>query len=177
MYENPERRRAVADESEVTFWQRQAQSCEISSSHGGEYEAQRLIALMMEAAGTSETSADIQLRTRQYIPEDSELLRTELFTHIVSTFCILRWHWCSLITDKIHFLSRRPFLFRSFNRKSAELANESLFTKNLETLRTELLTELSSVLHVRTQCCADISLYVIATFPCVLLQIYFKYKL
>jgi hypothetical protein len=32
--------------------------CEISSSHGGEYEA-----LMMEAAHTSETSVDIQLRT------------------------------------------------------------------------------------------------------------------
>jgi hypothetical protein len=31
-----------------------------------------LIALMMEAARTSETSVDIQLRTRQYIPEDSE---------------------------------------------------------------------------------------------------------
>jgi hypothetical protein len=28
---------------------------------------------MMEAAPTSETSVDIQLRTRQYIPEDSEL--------------------------------------------------------------------------------------------------------
>jgi hypothetical protein len=32
-----------------------------------------LIALMMEAARTSETSVDNQLRTRQYIPEDSEL--------------------------------------------------------------------------------------------------------
>jgi hypothetical protein len=32
-----------------------------------------LIALMMEAARTSETSVDIQLRTRQYIPEDTEL--------------------------------------------------------------------------------------------------------
>jgi hypothetical protein len=32
-----------------------------------------LIALMIEAARTSETSVDIQLRTRQYIPEDSEL--------------------------------------------------------------------------------------------------------
>jgi hypothetical protein len=31
------------------------------------------IAPMMEAARTSETSVDIQLRTRQYIPEDSEL--------------------------------------------------------------------------------------------------------
>jgi hypothetical protein len=33
----------------------------------------RVIALMMEAGRTSETSVDIKLRTRQYIPEDSEL--------------------------------------------------------------------------------------------------------
>jgi hypothetical protein len=32
-----------------------------------------IIALMMETARSSETSVDIQLRTRQYIPEDSEL--------------------------------------------------------------------------------------------------------
>jgi hypothetical protein len=32
-----------------------------------------LIALMMEAARTSEMSVDIDLKTRQYIPEDSEL--------------------------------------------------------------------------------------------------------
>jgi hypothetical protein len=32
-----------------------------------------IVALMMEAAHTSETSVDIQLRTWQYIPEDSEL--------------------------------------------------------------------------------------------------------
>jgi hypothetical protein len=32
-----------------------------------------LLALLMEAARTSETSVDIQLKTRQYIPEDSEL--------------------------------------------------------------------------------------------------------
>jgi hypothetical protein len=45
----------------------------ISSSHRGEYEAQNLLGtLMMEAARTSETSVDIQLRTLQYIPEDSE---------------------------------------------------------------------------------------------------------
>jgi hypothetical protein len=44
---------------------------------------------MMEAAHTSETSVDIQLRTRQYIPEDSELhtrrrenLKTR-FVHVV----------------------------------------------------------------------------------------------
>jgi hypothetical protein len=33
-----------------------------------------IIALIIEAARTSETSVDIQLRTRQYIPEDSEFL-------------------------------------------------------------------------------------------------------
>jgi hypothetical protein len=33
----------------------------------------RLIALMMEAAHTSETSVNIRLRARQYVPEDSEL--------------------------------------------------------------------------------------------------------
>jgi hypothetical protein len=32
-----------------------------------------MIALTMEAKFISETSVDIQLRTRQYIPEDSEL--------------------------------------------------------------------------------------------------------
>jgi hypothetical protein len=72
--------------------------CEISSCHGGEYEAQNLlgctavfliefsdiraasiIALMMEAARTSETSVDIQLRTRQDIPGDSEF-------HVVTLF-------------------------------------------------------------------------------------------
>jgi hypothetical protein len=40
--------------------------CEISSSHGSEYEAQNLLgctALMMEVARTSEMSVDIQLRT------------------------------------------------------------------------------------------------------------------
>jgi hypothetical protein len=34
---------------------------------------------MMEAARTSEMSVDIQLRTRQYIPEDSELHNQLLF--------------------------------------------------------------------------------------------------
>jgi hypothetical protein len=33
----------------------------------------RAMSDMMEAACTSETSVDIQFRTRQYIPEDSEL--------------------------------------------------------------------------------------------------------
>jgi hypothetical protein len=42
----------------------------------------------MEAARTSETSVDIQLRTRQYIPEDSELhtrRRENLKSHIFAT--------------------------------------------------------------------------------------------
>jgi hypothetical protein len=62
--------------------------CEISSSLGDGNESQSsemccrglnwialgsLIALMMEAARTSEMSFDIQLKTWHYIPEDSEL--------------------------------------------------------------------------------------------------------
>jgi hypothetical protein len=44
-----------------------------------------IIALMMEAAHTSETTVDIQIRTWQYIPEDSELhthRRENLKSHI-----------------------------------------------------------------------------------------------
>jgi hypothetical protein len=47
------------------------------------------IALMTEAARTSETSADIDLRTRQYIPEDSELhtrRRENLKSHRLTVF-------------------------------------------------------------------------------------------
>jgi hypothetical protein len=43
--------------------------CEISSSHGGEYDVHHS-SLMMEAVRTSETSVDNNF-TRQYIPEDS----------------------------------------------------------------------------------------------------------
>jgi hypothetical protein len=46
-----------------------------------------VIKSMMEAARTSETSVDIQLRTWQYIPEDSELhsgRRENLKSHIES---------------------------------------------------------------------------------------------
>jgi hypothetical protein len=42
---------------------------------------------MMEAARTSETSVDIQLRTRQYIPGDSELhirRRENLKSHTIA---------------------------------------------------------------------------------------------
>jgi hypothetical protein len=40
------------------------------------------IALMMEAARTSETSVDINLRTRQYIPEDSKLQQLHILSQI-----------------------------------------------------------------------------------------------
>jgi hypothetical protein len=49
----------------------------------------QIIALMMEAARTSETSIDIQLRTRQHIPEDSELhirRRENLKSHFYTAF-------------------------------------------------------------------------------------------
>jgi hypothetical protein len=48
-----------------------------------------IIALMMEVARTSETSVDIQLRTRQYITEDSELhtrRRESLKSHRIFAF-------------------------------------------------------------------------------------------
>jgi hypothetical protein len=46
------------------------------------------VALMMEAARTSETSVDIQVRTRQYIPEDSEL-HTRLRENLKSDQCFV----------------------------------------------------------------------------------------
>jgi hypothetical protein len=49
-------------------------SSDVSEVHAASIiRAMSLIVLMMEAAHTSETSVDIKLRTRQYIPEDSEL--------------------------------------------------------------------------------------------------------
>jgi hypothetical protein len=49
-----------------------------------------LIALMMEAVRTSETSVSIYLTTRQYIPEDSKLhtrRRENLKSHKASSSC------------------------------------------------------------------------------------------
>jgi hypothetical protein len=46
-------------------------------------------AMMMEAAPTSETSVDIQLRTRQYILEDSEL-----HLHICLIVILLDFYKC-----------------------------------------------------------------------------------
>jgi hypothetical protein len=47
--------------------------CSQMSTDVSEVRAASIIALMMEAARTSETSVNIYLTTRQYIPEDSEL--------------------------------------------------------------------------------------------------------
>jgi hypothetical protein len=55
------------------------------STDVSEVRAASIIALMLEAARTSETSIDIRLRTRQYIPADSELYtrrRENLKSHI-----------------------------------------------------------------------------------------------
>jgi hypothetical protein len=46
-----------------------------------------LIALMMEAARTSKTSVDVQLRTRQYIPGDSELKIPSASSNELIEFC------------------------------------------------------------------------------------------
>jgi hypothetical protein len=48
-------------------------STDVSEVHAASIIRAMLIALMMEAARSSEMSVNIQLRIRQYIPEDSEL--------------------------------------------------------------------------------------------------------
>jgi hypothetical protein len=55
----------------------------------------RVMSLMMEAARTSETSVDIQLRTRQYIPEDSEL-HTSRRENLKSHMCEVTNHTLKL---------------------------------------------------------------------------------
>jgi hypothetical protein len=60
-------------------------STDISEVHA----ASIIIALMMEAVRTSETSVVIQLRARQYIPEDSELhthRRENFKSHITEVY-------------------------------------------------------------------------------------------
>jgi len=60
------------------------------STDVSEVRAASIIALMMEAARTSETSVDIQLRTWQYTPEDSQLhtrRRENLKSHESSEVC------------------------------------------------------------------------------------------
>jgi hypothetical protein len=56
-----------------------------------------MIALMMEAARTSETSVDIELRTWQYIPEDSEL-HTRRRENLKSHICIALFNYSKVRT-------------------------------------------------------------------------------
>jgi hypothetical protein len=59
------------------------------STDVSEVRAASVIALMMEAARTSETLVDIYLTTRQYIPEDSEShthRRENLKSHVCKVF-------------------------------------------------------------------------------------------
>jgi hypothetical protein len=59
--------------------------CEISNSHGGEYDVQSCLlgySLMIEAVRTSETSVDNHF-TRQYIPEDNSEHLSVVFFYVV----------------------------------------------------------------------------------------------
>jgi len=65
----------------------QSRKCEISGSHGCEYEL--FTALMMEAVRVSETSVNFNVTTQRYIPEDSKLhtrRRENLRSHTVRYF-------------------------------------------------------------------------------------------
>jgi hypothetical protein len=62
----------------------------------------RLIALMMEAARTSEKSVDMPLRTRQYIPEDSELRIQPWLLIVLIRIILVSQSYRRVIT--IHFL-------------------------------------------------------------------------
>jgi hypothetical protein len=69
--------------------------CEISSSHGGEYEAQNLL----ECTAVFECRPTFQLITRQYIPEDSELRNcirfyTKFFVEYSSSNVVRRPRCC-----------------------------------------------------------------------------------
>jgi hypothetical protein len=58
--------------------------------------------MMMEAARTSETSIDIQLRQRQYIPEDSELQtrrRENLKSHMETLNALTEYRYAGIAND------------------------------------------------------------------------------
>jgi hypothetical protein len=66
------------------FTSKQTNKRRILGSHGGEYEGgcllgcSAIVALMMEAARTSETSVNFYQTTRRYIPDDSHLKSNKL---------------------------------------------------------------------------------------------------
>jgi hypothetical protein len=72
-----------------------------------------VIDLMMEAARTSETSVDIELRTRQCIPEDSELhtrRHENLKSHKMTSVCSCSQVHLFIITVRYAFCIRLYFL-------------------------------------------------------------------
>jgi hypothetical protein len=62
---------------------------------------------MMEAARTSETSVDIQLRTRQYIPEDSEL-HTRRRENLKSQIKTISWMYTLRDTAVVAYCKKCP---------------------------------------------------------------------
>jgi hypothetical protein len=72
--------------------------CEISSSHGGEYDVQSCLlgyqgsSLMMEAVCTSETSVDNHF-TRQYNPEDRSEHNASMLTVPFELLLVLTLGW------------------------------------------------------------------------------------
>jgi hypothetical protein len=87
-------------------------NCKISGSHGGEYEDVfwvvapcRAIALMMEAASTSETSVNVYQTTRRNNPEDS---------HLYHFHCLPRFTIFTIICTRkrMDTLKIRSLLFR-----------------------------------------------------------------
>jgi hypothetical protein len=77
-------------------------STDVSEVHA----ASIIRAMITEAARTSETSVDIQLRTWQYIPEDSGLQNFEsLFS-----MCVVTTYWFqkNLASGKVYPLKIRP---------------------------------------------------------------------
>jgi hypothetical protein len=63
-----------------------------------------IIALMMEAVCTSETSVSIYLTIRQYIPEDSKLQRKEVFYFYLSI------KWIFLLAAGMSVFQSKTFL-------------------------------------------------------------------
>jgi hypothetical protein len=78
------------------------------STDVSEVPAASIITVMMVAARTSEKSVDIQLRTWQYIPDDSELhnrRRENLKSHSVNKFVFVMVMCCVLFETRTGFLN------------------------------------------------------------------------
>jgi hypothetical protein len=71
------------------------------STDVSEVSAAFIIRAMKEAARTSETSVDIQLRTRQYIPEDSEL---QVFGDLIVFVCPKNFKFIVIIAHVYNFI-------------------------------------------------------------------------